>query len=315
MGEDERRTFWLDDREVTINIESSEIATKPLTIDQITSITRSDFERFEDAYAFYYGRAEEAYRRKKEKERNENMNGDRIEKREYLDFKEGDLVRIRSWEDMERQYGTNYGGDINTHFYFTPEMKQFCGKEYIVTERYYNGKVGLRPKSHKFSTTYYSVSADMIEIVEENYVENRKKEAKPVEIETNQDIIQEMISKVDKNKLLRIFAGSFNMNLKEIHGVDKLLEQWAKAKAELYIILGNQLKIEKEIEYEKSGEEIKREAVELADQFPIFKYIAECIPTGDYETNTYTYTLTCGDGISRNNKRYEIIKSIKYDDE
>lgn len=44
-------------------------------------------------------------------------------------FKVGDKVRVRSWEDMEKQYGLNGCGSINTPGdSFTKGMKQYCGK-------------------------------------------------------------------------------------------------------------------------------------------------------------------------------------------
>ena len=44
-------------------------------------------------------------------------------------FKVGDRVRVRSWEDMEKQYGLNIFGSIRTPGdSFSTYMKQYCGK-------------------------------------------------------------------------------------------------------------------------------------------------------------------------------------------
>jgi len=43
-------------------------------------------------------------------------------------FKIGDKVKVRSWDDMEKEYGINAWGNIDVRCGFTPEMKRFCGK-------------------------------------------------------------------------------------------------------------------------------------------------------------------------------------------
>lgn len=44
-------------------------------------------------------------------------------------FKVGDRVRIRDWDDMEREYGTDSDGDINLpDVVFTRGMRHLCGR-------------------------------------------------------------------------------------------------------------------------------------------------------------------------------------------
>ena len=44
-------------------------------------------------------------------------------------FKDGDYVRIRSWEEMAKEYGVDCDGGINTpQCYFTEGMKNYCGE-------------------------------------------------------------------------------------------------------------------------------------------------------------------------------------------
>lgn len=40
----------------------------------------------------------------------------------------GDKVRIRSWDDMQKEYGLDRDGDIKTPICFVSSMKQYCGK-------------------------------------------------------------------------------------------------------------------------------------------------------------------------------------------
>lgn len=49
----------------------------------------------------------------------------------------GDQIKIRSWEDMEEQYGLNFHGDIepeNDEFLFSPYMRHPCGGTYVIWE-------------------------------------------------------------------------------------------------------------------------------------------------------------------------------------
>ena len=51
-------------------------------------------------------------------------------------FKVGDIVRVRAWEDMEKEYGVLSDGNISfgkDYPYFDVAMKRHCGKEYKVT--------------------------------------------------------------------------------------------------------------------------------------------------------------------------------------
>lgn len=50
-----------------------------------------------------------------------------------FDPQPGDIVTIRTWDDMAEEYGLNESGGIKTPFLTILEgMKQFCGHSYIV---------------------------------------------------------------------------------------------------------------------------------------------------------------------------------------
>lgn len=44
------------------------------------------------------------------------------------DFKVGELVQIKSWDALRKEFGTNEVGDIQTHYPFAKQFKHFCGK-------------------------------------------------------------------------------------------------------------------------------------------------------------------------------------------
>ena len=50
----------------------------------------------------------------------------------------GDIVTIRTWDDMAEEYGLNESGGIKTPYITILEgMKQFCGHSYIVKKAYH----------------------------------------------------------------------------------------------------------------------------------------------------------------------------------
>ena len=44
-----------------------------------------------------------------------------------MKYKVGDLVRIKTWEQMESEFGVTLEGDIPCHCYFTSIMSYLCG--------------------------------------------------------------------------------------------------------------------------------------------------------------------------------------------
>ena len=52
--------------------------------------------------------------------------------------KPGDKIKLRTWEDMKKQYGLYKDGDIKSKFRLVQDMKKYCGK--IVTVRIVSGE-------------------------------------------------------------------------------------------------------------------------------------------------------------------------------
>lgn len=77
-----------------------------------------------------------------------------------MEFKVGDRVRIRQWDDMAAEFGFTEIGSIACEFAFTTEMKQLCERSAVITEI----------DSHKVCLDfddgfkgYWDYSTDMIE--------------------------------------------------------------------------------------------------------------------------------------------------------
>ena len=72
-------------------------------------------------------------------------------------FKAGDLVRIKTWNKMVKEYGLDIDGDIPCRCIFVSGMKPFCGKIYKISATYNDGLIRLKGEYG------YSFSVDMIE--------------------------------------------------------------------------------------------------------------------------------------------------------
>lgn len=80
-------------------------------------------------------------------------------------FKVGELVRIRQWDDMEKEFGTRFTGSVNCKCFFTDGMKPLCGKYAEIVRLDKDGRVGLKFFNCDGLNTSWEYSTDMIEKV------------------------------------------------------------------------------------------------------------------------------------------------------
>lgn len=76
----------------------------------------------------------------------------------------GDLVRVRQWDDMKKEFGTDGFGDIACRICFSNAMRKFCNEEFIVTgieQSSYVDLYKIRGLTHE-----YTITSDMIELVD-----------------------------------------------------------------------------------------------------------------------------------------------------
>ena len=79
-------------------------------------------------------------------------------------IKEGNVIKIRQWGDMEEEYGLVSTGSINCECAFTDNMRNLCGSEIKINE-----KMVEDFKKYKYffaDSKTYSISTDMIEYIE-----------------------------------------------------------------------------------------------------------------------------------------------------
>ena len=75
------------------------------------------------------------------------------------EFKIGDILKIREWDDMAEEYGINRHGNIACDLVFIRGMKYMCGE--IFTLRKIDA--GGRYHSQEGIEKGYSISKDMLE--------------------------------------------------------------------------------------------------------------------------------------------------------
>lgn len=80
-------------------------------------------------------------------------------------FKIGELVRIRQWDDMVKEFGTRATGSVNCKCHFTVDMKYLCGKYAEIKDLRVDGIVFLRFFNCDGSVENWNYSTDMIEKV------------------------------------------------------------------------------------------------------------------------------------------------------
>ena len=81
-------------------------------------------------------------------------------------FKVGELVRIRQWDDMVKEFGTRATGSVNCKCQFTTEMKPLCGKYAEIKDLLLDGIVHLRFFNCDDSVESWNYSIDMLEKVD-----------------------------------------------------------------------------------------------------------------------------------------------------
>ena len=80
------------------------------------------------------------------------------------DFKVGDLVRVRDWDDMAKEFGfSDLYINVTCGCVFNPKMKVFCGQEFVITVIEEDSKGFWEIKGHNFNG--WTITPEMIEPV------------------------------------------------------------------------------------------------------------------------------------------------------
>ena len=80
-------------------------------------------------------------------------------------FKVGELVRIRQWDDIVEEFGTDGYGSVACNYRFLDAMKPLCGKYAEITRLDKDGRVGLKFFNCEDLNTGWAFHTDMIKKV------------------------------------------------------------------------------------------------------------------------------------------------------
>ena len=89
------------------------------------------------------------------------MNREKINWSEII--KEGNIVKVRQWDDMKREFGVSLDGAIDCFKKFTGNMREYCGETIKITKN-------MEKKFNEYGYFYYEgcmFSTDMLEPYEE----------------------------------------------------------------------------------------------------------------------------------------------------
>lgn len=76
-----------------------------------------------------------------------------------MKFKVGDKVRVRGWADMEKEFGLDSRGDIRCRQSFMQEMREYCGKVFVIKSVDFNFKI------YRIDGIWWVFTDDMLEPV------------------------------------------------------------------------------------------------------------------------------------------------------
>lgn len=123
--------------------------------------------------------------------------------------------------------------------------------------------------------------------------ETEKIEKRPAYVfdETNKaSIIKEMISKVDKKRLVQLLSnvGSYeSAKIATKSVVDMYIEKWAEAKWKFYVLFEQRLSVNQEIEVDATDWIVNAKTMELSYKYPQYAEVLRNISPSDYISNVF----------------------------
>ena len=79
-----------------------------------------------------------------------------------MKFRVGDKVKIKSWEEMEKEFGLDRSGNIDCNAHFTNSMKKYCGATATISAINSDEIVVLTSNSSNLDFSFWTFSTDMI---------------------------------------------------------------------------------------------------------------------------------------------------------
>ena len=164
-----------------------------------------------------------------------------------MKFKVGDKVRIRQWDDMEKEFGTNGYGNIKCCNVFSEEMRKLCGKKATISHigGFFSQDVYLKDfENCRGIDTDWCYSTDMLEPVEDDteiVVSKHGKEVRAV-FKANGKVVKESVAKCHPDDRFNFKTGAeiafsrlFEKKKKRITFRDMLKKEHPKYVREEYV--------------------------------------------------------------------------------
>lgn len=172
-------------------------------------------------------------------------------------------MRLKTVEEMKSEGIYNfvefkdymfYNGFMSKKFYEEIKNKRFRTKSYN-----YHSNAFIEIKIGKEMFTIPSAMVTKGEKIMEEEKEYSEEEKK---------LIAEMIKKIDVKRFKKLLASSFQIPSTKLFGIEKILQKWAENKLELYKLLGNNISISREIEYNADERTWRENVQNLIRKFP-----------------------------------------------
>ena len=152
-------------------------------------------------------------------------------------IKENNIVKVRQWDDMKREFGSHYSANklvINCSKTFTEEMREYCGEIIEITknmEKKFNECGYFYYEGYMFSTDMlepYEEELDVINIpVKDEYLKDLHEEKQEKEISylekewgIKDNILYGIIYKSEQTGERKLFGEIINFNPYQVFIID-----------------------------------------------------------------------------------------------
>lgn len=245
-------------------------------------------------------------------------------------IKEGQYIYVKTLEELAKEYGSVDEVPCG----WNEQMNCMAGKKIRVTKemaRLLNTADSERTHIFRKDINDYNFIFS-VGMLKRTNTKNPKKEKVQEEIkqhdlhikEKDPSIIDEMISKVDRNRMRTLFQIGTRVNKKVTiseNELDSYLKKWAESKYEFYLLFGRNLKIENHIQEDMNINLFRSMYEELKMTFPKYAFVLNYINYLDayenkltYESNIDSIAKYCHDIFNHNMKVTKFLSKLYEDD-
>jgi hypothetical protein len=215
-----------------------------------------------------------------------------VQKDVFDHLKVGDVIVVRTKREMIRALGRRGFNSIDCSW--CGGMSYMSGEEITITQEIFD-RIHSRDvcivymNGYSFSIGMFKIKDVIIEEKKEEIAEKNESAMSIVKKEKDQNIINKMIEMVDMNRFVKLLsvAGSDEDSKKVASKkiAKDYIDRWAISKYEYFIMFGEKLTIEKEIELEMNREEIQILLESLYHKFPKYSLVLKQFSNYEFMEN------------------------------